>query len=165
MNTVTWVQILYEIVCISHCANRKNPVILSLAMGKQFGRLGSLTLVWQPVLKKENWIIKSWLYTHLYTCDMTTWLVHTSLHSDVVDPMLWLSQFYRFKLKLHKTQRWYIKRKENKTLKDTTYKLCLMLTWCHILLIQRNWVNIYICIDTCYTYMYAHLYIIVMTCG
>ena len=39
--------------CISHGANTlekgRNPTILAPAMGKWLGRLGSLTLVWQPV--------------------------------------------------------------------------------------------------------------------
>ena len=31
-----------------------NPIILPPALGKSLGRLGSLTLVWQPVYEKEN---------------------------------------------------------------------------------------------------------------
>ena len=53
MDTATWVQILYKAVCISHNANIIKKDI-NQAMGKLKDRLGSLTLVWQSVLEKEN---------------------------------------------------------------------------------------------------------------
>ena len=56
----TWVQVLDNTVCISHSTNTfekiKNLTILPLAMSKQWGRLGSLALVWQLIEEKENWI-------------------------------------------------------------------------------------------------------------
>ena len=58
MDKVNWVQILDKIVCISHSVytlgKHINPIILPLAMDKYLVRLGSLTLVWQPVLEKKN---------------------------------------------------------------------------------------------------------------
>ena len=45
-------------VCSSHSASilgkDMNPIILPPALGKLFGRLGSLTFIWQPVLEKKN---------------------------------------------------------------------------------------------------------------
>ena len=45
-----------ETVCISPNTLHKdlNSIIIVPAIGKEFGRLNSLTLVWQPVYKKEN---------------------------------------------------------------------------------------------------------------
>ena len=44
-------------------------------MGKDLAKLGSLTLVWQPILEKENWIQtnvdleKDWLYKAIFAQD------------------------------------------------------------------------------------------------
>ena len=60
MNTTTRVQNLKEAVCISHGANifgkGMNPTILPPAIGKYWGILGSLTLLWQLVywVQKQN---------------------------------------------------------------------------------------------------------------
>ena len=60
MDTVTWVQILDEVVCISHSANILwkgiHPPISSLFMARRrlVGQTGILILVWQPVQEKEN---------------------------------------------------------------------------------------------------------------
>ena len=58
MNTVNLVQILDEDACISHNANTLNKgtylAILPQAMAKQMDRWDFLTLVWQPLYKKEN---------------------------------------------------------------------------------------------------------------
>ena len=47
------VQIRDEAVCISHRANTLGND-LNPAMGKYLGKLGCLTLIWQPVKEKEN---------------------------------------------------------------------------------------------------------------
>ena len=53
MDKANRVQNLDEAVRISHSINilgkGMNPIILYPGMGKQYGRLGSLTFVWQPV--------------------------------------------------------------------------------------------------------------------
>ena len=60
---VTRVPILDEAVYISHSANilgkGMNPTIPSPVLGKCWGRLCSLTLVWQLVYEKENSEFKS----------------------------------------------------------------------------------------------------------
>ena len=60
---MTRVQTLDKTVCISHCTNTldkgMNLTILHPAMGKLLGRLGSLTMVCQPALEKENSEFKS----------------------------------------------------------------------------------------------------------
>ena len=62
MDTRTRVQTQIGAVYISHNPNTlgkgMNPSILSLAMGKLYGRLCSLTLLWQPDVEKENSIFK-----------------------------------------------------------------------------------------------------------
>ena len=58
METVTRLQILDKDNYISHPTNtlgkNVNPTIALPAMGKKLGRVNSLTLLWQPVSKKEN---------------------------------------------------------------------------------------------------------------
>ena len=56
-----------------------NPIILSLAMGKQWGRLGSLVLFRQPVKEKENSesCLKNELVLHLAS-DGGVGLIHIS---------------------------------------------------------------------------------------
>ena len=63
MDTATRVQVLDEVVCISHNSNTHgkgiNLPILPSAMGKQQSRLGSLILVWRLVKERENSEFKS----------------------------------------------------------------------------------------------------------
>ena len=58
MDTVTQIQTLDETFCTLHISNifgkNMHTTILSPAIGKFQGRLGSLTLLLQPVLEKEN---------------------------------------------------------------------------------------------------------------
>ena len=56
-----WVQIPNEAVCISHTANTPGKA-MNTVMGKYRGRLGSLTLVWQLVYKKENQTL-GWMHS------------------------------------------------------------------------------------------------------
>ena len=57
MDLTTRGQIMDEAVFISHCAitigKGMNPTISPTQL-RQYGRLGSLTLVWKPMLEKEN---------------------------------------------------------------------------------------------------------------
>ena len=75
MYMVTKVQILDKSVYISHSNNTlekiMNPPILFIAMSKEWGRLGSLTFVWQLVLEKENLLNfakKYWFYVASCSC-------------------------------------------------------------------------------------------------
>ena len=60
MGMVARVQIWDKAAGILHSVNNPGksmcPTILTLAMGKAKYTLNTLTLVWQPVKEKENWI-------------------------------------------------------------------------------------------------------------
>ena len=54
MDTAKRVQILHEAVYISHSSNILGIDVNTIILPPAMDRLGSLTLVWQPVQEKEN---------------------------------------------------------------------------------------------------------------
>ena len=78
MNTVTLVQIFDEDVCISQCYTLGKGMHLIIHSPAMYVRQGSLTLVWQPVLEKENSEFKP-----SKLCLIIDFVSHTALDGSV----------------------------------------------------------------------------------